>query len=78
MGLGSLKDSSSKSKPFSAKNRKENLRGIFDMIYSAGFNSDPDYAYLQEAFDCETMPKLFDVLEEYKTHNDFLKLKVSF
>lgn len=54
------------------------MRGIFDMIYSAGFNSDPDYAYLQEAFDCETMPKLFDVLEEYKTHNDFLKLKVSF
>ena len=48
------------------------------MIYSAGFNSDPDYAYLQEAFDCETMSKLFDVLEEYKTHNDFLKLKVSF
>jgi len=48
------------------------LKGIFNMIYQTDFIDDPEFKHLQEAFDKETMPELFSVLEDYKSHNDFL------
>lgn len=54
------------------------MQGIFDMIYQTDFIDDPNFKHLQEAFDKETMPELFSILEDYKSHNDFLKLKNAF
>lgn len=48
------------------------------MIYLTEFSDDPNFEHLQDAFEQETNSNLFDILEEYKQHNDYLELKVKF
>ena len=55
--------------------KREKLEEIFEMVYQTDFMNLRCGAVLAQAFGTGQSPELTQALEDYMTHNDYLRLK---